>query len=263
MIEHISNIRHSILISTYVSSKSHENSIKRLPETIKTLISSGYPGDIWIVDDGSDNINHLDNLKWLSLLNRVRIIYHKHRYGISSVKNTCLQIIRDHHYDFSFLSDDDNQFNTGWWDEYIRAYLYTGIEHFSWSFPDLTRRNMTSLGYSKIYSNIDRIEKTAGILLTVTQNIIKKVGGFKILPAYWGYEHLDWTDRIVKSNIVPFICDIVDSYKYVCPNKYSEYSPVVLEERNHGASSNPSAANKNKNLYIPIQPGCIKYENNF
>jgi hypothetical protein len=51
--------------------------------------------------------------------------------------------------------------------------------------------------------------------MTVTREVFARVGGFKVLPHRYGYEHIQWTFRNVLAGLAPFPCDIVGSHRYI------------------------------------------------
>jgi hypothetical protein len=247
--------KHAIFISTYCPANFKDKITQRLPETLRTLRASAYPGDIWIVDDGSTHPLHLKLLD--SLPPNIRVIRHKERGGISRAKNSGILKFREMGYSFGFLSDDDNHFDFGWWETYIHNYEMTGLQHLCWGFGKETKTRLTELGYPPKFSMIGKNTILSGILMTITQEIIQKVGGFKVLPSPWGFEHLDYTDRIVKAGIIPFGCDILEADRFIRPNVYSNYSSSPIDEHLLGYHQNPIAAANMKDIYVEPEGGSI------
>lgn len=247
--------KHAIFITTYASAKGKDRVSQRLPETIRTLLASGYKGDIWVIDDGSDHPLHLTNLSRLP--SQIKIIRHKERGGISRAKNSCILAFQREGYKLGFLSDDDNNFCFGWWEAYISAYQNTGIQHLCWSFPNAHKEPLIKLGFPLTHYQIGRATILSGILMTITPEIVTKVGGFKVLPSPWGFEHLDFTERIIKEKIIPFPCDVLESNRYLRPNVYAGYSSSPIEEHIYGYHNNPIAAAKTTSIYVKPVGGVL------
>lgn len=194
---------HALVIITY----STDRYIKRLPVAVKSLINSGYPGDVFIVDDGSVNAHHSQYLRRC----KYEVIYREKNGGVSKAKNTALKLLQ--HYKFGFIAEDDVLFKSKWWEPYLEAHSITGIHHFSWTWnkeKDLVRDAQKVNEYF-----ITKTSLVNGCFLTVTPEIIKTVGGFKVLPAKWGHEHTNWTRRIIRAKLAPYFCDILHSNNYI------------------------------------------------
>jgi hypothetical protein len=130
----------------------------------------------------------------------------------------------------------------------LQAHARTRIGHFSWT-KDVAQRkiNRTVLGYP-IMETLD----LNGLLLSFTPEVLNKVGGFKVLPARWGYEHINWTRRIVKAELAPFTADICNSNQYVRINPYGAASTLSCEERQSCAQANQQEAYDLSQVYCPL-----------
>lgn len=245
--------RHAIFITTYLPSTSGLHLTRRLPETLRTLKATAYPGDIWIIDDGSTHPVHIDYLR--SLPPHIKLVKHKIRGGISKAKNTCINLFTENKYDFGFLSDDDNKFGFGWWEVYLSEYEKTGFPHYCWTFENELRTPLSHLGYSEIFSNTCKTKALAGILLTITPEVVEKVGGFKVLPSPWGFEHIDYSRRIIKAGLIPYPLDVVNSSRYLTPNVYAPYSTSPTEEHLRGFHQNFASAEMNTHIFIKPEGG--------
>ena len=247
--------KHGIFITTHVAQTARTTLTQRLTETLRTLRATNYPGDIWVIDDGSTHPDQLRNLD--ALPPNIKVVRHLKRGGISRAKNTSINLFRENNYDFGFLSDDDNHFSFGWWEAYINAYEQTGIQHMCWTFPQFAKERLNTLGYPETHKMLCKTTDLAGILLTITPEIIEKVGGFKVLPSPWGYEHIDYTQRIVKAGIIPFTTDLFESSRYVKPNIFANYSTSPVEEHILGFHQNTLAASRVDKIYIQPEGGSL------
>ena len=68
-----------------------------------------------------------------------------------------------------------------------------------------------------------------GSFLTITKNLIDRIGYFKVLPYKYGHEHTNFTMRNIFSKEIPFYCDVVDSDKYlrIIPESFTVKSMEV------------------------------------
>ncbi len=239
---------HGLAILTFVTEESPPDTRRRLPETLRTLEQTDYPGRIVIVDDGS---NCAEYQAYLSHLN-YEVIQREENGGVSRGKNTCLRVLMEGKIDIGFLTDDDVDFHPGWWQQYLEAHAQTGIHHFSWADDSkpLNGRKCDCIvrGY--------RIVQTSylnGILLTFTREVIKQVGGFRIFPAKWGHEHTNWTKRIVYQQLAPCWCDIVDSNRYLTLNRFSDASSVTDAQKSRWSHMNVQVARDMSRSYFPLE----------
>jgi len=197
----------------------NEELCKRLHVTILSLLTSGYTGKIFVIDDGS-------TIKRDCFRHEVTWIRKQVNTGICKAKNTSIRVLLDHEVDVGFLADDDLYFNVGWWRKYLVAIKKTNVPHFSW-FKESKESEYDEInGYP-----VRRCSGLNGCLLTFTPEVIAKVGGFLNSPTKWGFSHVDWTNRIVKVGFAPYYVDVVNSNNYVWLNEYNQKSAVSVEQR--------------------------------
>ncbi|MEI8017950.1 MAG: glycosyltransferase family A protein [Schlesneria sp.] len=203
----------SLVILTYVDSQRPIAVRQRLPDAIASLEQTSYRGPVMIVDDGSTCDQHIRFLDHLATSGRYDVIRRPVNGGISRAKNTCLRLLAECDADIGFLAEDDIIFHEGWDEAYVTAMHRSGIQHFSWyvhnPYDQLVACNGTLVSASS---------GLLGLLLTMTREVLAKVGGFKILPHRYGYEHIQWTYRNVLAGLAPFPCDIVESRRYIGRN---------------------------------------------
>lgn len=196
-----------IAISTYVPDGSRIETHERFKETLQSLEQTDFPGEIIVVDDGSTHPIHLEYLNSL----KYRVIKKEVNGGVSRVKNTSMRALMENNIDIGFLADDDVAYKTGWWQIYVEAHEKTGIHHFSWA--DKRGHNFTKHEINGFA--INQSTGLNGILLTFTPEVIKQVGGMKILPAKHGFEHCNWTFRIIAAKLTPFYADVTNSNDFI------------------------------------------------
>lgn len=221
----------------------------RLPHLIESLKQSEFPGHVAIIDDCSTDEEHLKYLDGLES-EGFQVVRRTDRGGISKGKNTCLRVMRDRDFDFGFIMEDDMEVSPGWWDIYARAHARTGIHHFSWAsdsyFSDMKKSNMR-IGKDRIM----RCSRLNGCLLTVTPRMIGKVGGFKVMPRKWGYEHIQYTDRCIRAKLAPFYADVPDSNNYVRLSVHSRFTFIPHRDRVVANKAN-YAAGRSRAMFEPI-----------
>lgn len=243
---------HALAISTYVPKNASPEVSLRLIEMLISLDKSSYRGPIIIVDDGSCTDHH-NLLRIMAYTFGYKIILREENGGVAKTKNTCIRAIIKLGVDVGFLADDDLEFSSCWWKPYINAYEMTNIQHFSWINDDDPGYTYKYPYYNHGYE-LSSSDYLNGAFLTFTPEVIKKVGGMKILPAKWGHEHTNWTKRIVKARLAPCWCDVVDSNKYICLNSLSlKVSSVTQEHKLVGAAKNLLPSQRLKPLYCELE----------
>ena len=146
----------------------------------------------------------------LSARRRYQVIRRPCNGGISRAKNTCLRAISEVAADIGFLSEDDILFRDGWDSAYADAMRRSGIQHFSWHLPERPDQ--------LVACNSCLVTATSGLLgllMTFTPQVLQRIGGFKILPQRYGYEHVQWTYRAIMCGFAPFPADIAESHRFI------------------------------------------------
>ncbi len=203
----------SLVILTYVDSRRPTAVRQRLPDAITSLEQTSYRGPVIIVDDGSSCEQHLRFLDGLATSGRYEVVRRPENGGISRAKNTCLRLLAESRAEIGFLAEDDIIFREGWDEAYITAMQRSGIQHFSWYVQNPSDQIVACNG-----ALVSASSGLLGLLLTMTREVLAKVGGFKILPHRYGYEHIQWTYRNVLAGLAPFPCDIAESHRYIGRN---------------------------------------------
>ena len=197
-----------IAISTYFGPDTKPERLAIFLTSIYSLLASGFPGKIIVVDDGSYTHQHLFKI---SEIQQIKIIYKRQNGGVAISKNTGIKNLPD--CDYVFLADDDMIYNGKWWEKYIGAYKKTGIPYFAFraarhEFPwgDYPEKAIIKDG---IMLRCD--DHPNGCLMFFHKSAIAAVGGFKVLPYAFGYEHLDMTQRLIKAKVINCSYDVFGS----------------------------------------------------
>jgi glycosyltransferase involved in cell wall biosynthesis len=202
-------MKHGIAISTYFPKNYRAGRLEIFTRSIRSLLDSNFPGKIFIVDDGSDVVDHLDVLKTEDYDHRIRVILKPKNSGIARTKNTCIRTLLDHGCPIGFLADDDLEYHTGWAEHYINSMKLANIPHFS-LFIEPGHEDVEYNGHT-----IRRTPHVNGCFLTFTKDLIESVGYFKDLPYKYGHEHSNFSIRNTMMGKIPYYCDVVDSEKYL------------------------------------------------
>lgn len=212
-------MKHALAILTYAEKDSHGYRINALLDSLR---STGYPGNVFIVDDGSPIMRAFSTADWEPAPSYVR---RESRGGVSRGKNTCIRLLMGHGVDVGFLADDDIEFEGDWWTPYLEAHSSTGWHHFSWA--DSRKEGVTPVKSPTASFRVSR--HLNGCFLTFTPEVVEKVGGFPVTEVLWGWDHVNWTQRIIKAGLSPGYVDA--DADHIKLNRYSTDSAVPVEER--------------------------------
>ncbi len=237
--------RTALAILTYVDAARPAAVGQRLPDAIASLEHTSYRDPVFVVDDGSTGSDHL---KYLASLDSARftVVRRPANGGISRAKNTCLRILAQTGAEILFLAEDDILFREGWEDAYGEAMRRSAIQHFSWY--------ESAPGNVVMACNGTLVTMTAGLLgllMTFTQEAVRRVGGFKVLPHRYGFEHINWTYRAIQAGLAPFGADIVESFRYI--RRSDRPSSLDVSEILAGAEANRASGYEITRLCEPLQ----------
>lgn len=242
-----------IAISTYTEEKTDsfryniiERSLTSLQNYIKTTNLNIY---IVVVIDGKIPSRHQDLLKKYNFN-----IYQKEKNGgVARIKNTSIRLLLEQNIDYGFLMDDDVEYKEGCFEKYVDTMIKTGSHHMSYcQMPELVhpKSEWSKMGYIKANYNGVEIMKHGGggvgCLLSFTPELIHKIGYFRVMNGKYGYEHINFTHRAVYSRLIPYVCDIIDSSKYI---DHIGFEPIGYNKfkKSHSISENYRKSENNKN----------------
>jgi glycosyltransferase involved in cell wall biosynthesis len=164
----------------------------------------------------------LDNIKTYSTLPYKLYVAEdtdEDRRGIALRKNECLSNLTDCEYIFLF-DDDCYPIQKGWEEFFIKAHKESGYHHFCYLTKNLhIEKNYYFCGEYTIKSYV----QCGGVFMFLTQEVLKKVGGFYNGYKYYGFEHLGYTLRIFFAKLIPEMYLCVDgTEKYLFAHDYQE-----------------------------------------
>ncbi len=120
--------------------------------------------------------------------------------GIAKTKNKCLELLDDCEHIFLF-DDDCYPICKDWWKPYVES----SEPHLCYTF--VRYRNGREVGDSHVFFEDDRVvayTHPRGCMLYYHHSVLEKVGGFNEAYAKWGYEHVDFSNRIYNNGMTTF-----------------------------------------------------------
>jgi hypothetical protein len=172
----------------------HYDRLEHLKEII-TAIKETAPSNARVVvcDDGTKGRFKLEGTTLLSGPNS----------GVATNKNRALWLLQDCHF-LCLIEDDLKPTTKGWFEDYEKAVLLSGIHHFcrvqdklvEEQVPEFTNF-MRANDLTPIYASSPR-----GDLTFLTQTVVKKVGAFNPLFIGAGYSHGEWSERVAKAGLI-------------------------------------------------------------
>lgn len=119
--------------------------------------------------------------------------------GIATAKNKCLELLDD--CEHIFLFDDDCYPKVkDWW----KPYVYGDELHYCYIFEKLVNKD---LGDCRVVYKDDKLvgfSHARGCMLYINHKILDVVGGMDTNYKKWGFEHVDWSNRIFNSQLTTF-----------------------------------------------------------
>lgn len=161
------------------------------PEVLEFTLSQfrKYGGDIIVLDDHSDKTTSLATHR------------NRERMGIARSKNRCIELLKD--YDKIFLFDDDCfPIKKKWWE------IYHGEHHF-------VHAHYLPQYIKKYNGQTVWWNGALGCCMMIDQTVLKECGGMDVRFGMYGYEHVEYTQRIFRTGLIP--------YPYITPKKVTEY----------------------------------------
>lgn len=149
--------------------------------------------------------------------------------GIARAKNKCIELLQDCDHIFLFDSDCWPKVND-WWKPYVE-----GKEpHYCYIFKDFI--NMKLHDCVELYRDEDSVaySHARGCMIYIENKVIDAVGGMDSNYRRWGYEHVDWSNRIYNVGLTKFrYQDVPNSNQliYSADEHQSVKSTVTAAER--------------------------------
>ena len=157
------------------------------------------------------------------------------RKGIAYRKNECLRALKD--CDYIFLFDDDcYPIQAGWMDFFINS----GHEHLLFCSPKHHK-------IRGVFNDVTIYEESAGVFLFICKSAIDRVGGFNEEFGIYGFEHANYSNRILGTKFYP-VLNNTDVYLYAEDYSNPQHkSSINTAEKTQHAFKNISLYNSTQN----------------
>lgn len=209
-------MKKGIVVTTYSDKTTSINRYQIIDECLSSLLKNKGDCKVFVVIDGDITEEHKKILR--KYRSKFKFVKRVENGGISKSKNTSIKILLDNKIDYGFLCDDDMVFfDTKWSDFYTEAMVKTNIDHFCFFVDNNTSEEVNYLDVELLKDNYPRF----GCFMTVTPKLIDRVGYFKVMPYKYGYEHSNFTSRCLNKKLIPFVCDVKGSEKFLNLNEKS------------------------------------------
>lgn len=234
-----------LAITTYFREDTNKERLSIFKISMESLLVSGYPGNIFLIDDGSTCVEHIHLINAIDRDRKIVVIRRFHG-GVARAKNSCIRMLLSDNIDIGFLADDDVLYkNPMWHVAYSEAIERTGMDHLSFYHNNKPCEVTSFRGYQ-----LRKSPDVNGCFFTFTKRLIDRIGYLKILPNDYGHEHSNFSfraDRIFGQN---GFFDIVDAKNFI------DLIPESLEIK---SIENISAASLEENAKSAIHSE-FKYE---
>lgn len=229
----------AIIISTRNREKIFKKSYK---EWVKHLPRNAF---VMVVDDASDKPYHPADHRFT------------HNVGIAKTKNKCIELAYNSGAEHIFLADDDVYPVVKDWH---KPYINSGKNHLCMIFSHFADGSSNGNKLLKQENGISYYLNPTGMLLYFRRKVFDKVGGMDTAYGMWGYEHVDFSQRIFNVGLTdhPFM-DVTDSHKlfysYDHHRAVNRSVPVDVRVNQINVNKKRFKMSKDSKEYIPFQEG--------
>lgn len=158
--------------------------------------------------------------------------------GIANAKNKCLELADKH--DHIFLCDDDVRPKTPDW---FKPYINSGINHLCLTF-DKKSNNMLyspSIRFSGEHKGFMTYTAPNGCMIYLKNKCLKVAGGMRPEFGLWGFEHVEYSQRIHELGLTPKpFMDVKNSLDFfdVLDWRFAVDSSLSINERRESGKHN-------------------------
>lgn len=170
------------------------------------------------------------------------------RMGVAKAKNKCLNTLKD--CDHVFLFDDDCwPIKTGW----MELFIESGEDHLVYCHNSI--HELFESRPAKGSGTIDLYSSCGGVMLYMTKSAINKVGAMNESFGLYGFEHAEYSMRILQENNFP---SIRGANQYLYSSDYEDPRNVKssmeeIEKQIALMKSRYVFYNKPKSIHIPFK----------
>jgi len=180
-------------IGVAISTHNRYETFKNSYDKIKELLPQG--AKLIVVDDASDVPVPEADFRF------------DRNVGIARTKNKCLELLDD--CDHIFLFDDDTYpQKEDWW----KPYVENPEPHLCYIFPRLVNKDLGDC--VELYRDDKNVaySHARGCMLYIERRVLDVVGGMDTRYRRWGFEHVDYSNRIHNAGLTSFrYADVIGS----------------------------------------------------
>lgn len=199
----------AICVKTYVDQNTKMERLDIIDSCLSSITKYNTYGDVLIFVDGvdvSDRKNDAIKKYHSQMLNKYKnscnILKFDKNKGVAGISNYIMRYIILNGYDAAIICDDDIVVKKDFSYEYLKAILFTGIEHLSYyPFKELLETMPLLVNNEKKTYNINEVviannlHGYSGCIYTVTPKMIQSCGYMPIFNYKYGYEHEIFTKK--------------------------------------------------------------------
>jgi len=203
------------------------NRIEFLRNCVKSIKPEWYD-ELIIINDGD---------KPITAFYECEIINNEQNIGVCKSKNKALKELLNRGCDYIFLVEDDMKFKGNVFDEYIKAYKATGIQHMSFAYHGPANKGNISKGVPRPRKIIDYGDvkialnrHSVGAVCFYTRKSLEDVGIFDEDFNKNNFEHVEHSYRLAKAGYsTPYWwwADLANSYDFIEEQACSEESTAI------------------------------------
>ena len=187
------------------------DAIKRLVNSIRAHTDLNRT-TVFISDESTDN----KVKEYLKTIKDMVVLENKGRLGIAGNTNRLMRCLE--RFNFKILLNDDIEVMCdGWENIYANAMQGTGIHHFCFRQSGVygAKDNDGIISTINGYKISTIKDKPQGAVIAYDHEAFKKVGYFDEMFGIYGMEHVDWSNRVIMSQIQrPGFHDVLGSDKF-------------------------------------------------
>ncbi len=185
-------------IGVGIMSFNRRHSLERLINSLRKYTDLGQT-TVFISDDGSDP-EFKKYLTYIDSIGDIVVLQNQDNIGVAGNSNRLLRCLSRFKHKL-ILNDDVEILHEGWENFYFDAMEKTGYHHFCHRQPGVYGAEIgvrTQVGQVQL---LKTAEKPHGAVMAFDHTAFEKVGYFDEGFGQYGYEHVDWSNRVSRSGL--------------------------------------------------------------